>query len=406
MASRTTPRAFLLRLPLSEAGLLALLLATNLTALATDIVISALYPSLALRYRVPIETVVLLTTPRSLVQLGVLALGPLSDRVGRALLLVGGLGLLAAGAWGAALARNLGAMAAVQVALGLGIVITQAGIPALIGDRYAYGMRGQALAVIRLAMPLSLIVVGPALVALAARAGVAAPFVAFGSAATLLTLLAAWRLPQAAGHPRPAAAASTSSPRRWARPRIVAMLLLVLCLSMVPTAVFSFLAAWIGSTFGDPGRTVGLALTSDGLGALSGIALGALLVDRLGKRRAGILSLALSGGFALVLGSAGRSLPLALGAVAGYSGSLELAFISLAALLSEWVPEARGTVMGFWAAALAVGSAVSPLLARQLWHRGGMAAIGVGGGLLLLGVAAASALVAQEPGLVRRGPGD
>ncbi|MDI7276026.1 MAG: MFS transporter, partial [Anaerolineae bacterium] len=74
-----------------EAGFLALLVAANLVAVTVDILLSALYPSLAACYARPVETLVLLGTPRALAQLGVLPLGALSDRVGRGRVLAGGL---------------------------------------------------------------------------------------------------------------------------------------------------------------------------------------------------------------------------------------------------------------------------------------------------------------------------
>ncbi len=378
----------------SDAGILALLLGANLVVLVPDLLLGALYPALAAHYGVPLETVVLLTTPRALAQLGILCLGPLSERIGRAHLLVAGLALAAAAAWGAVLAPGLRAMAVVQVGLGLALAIGNAGIPALVGDRFAYAVRGQALALIRLAMPLTLIVVVPALVALSSQAGVRAPFVALGVAGTVVAALAAWRLPAAAGRP---VGASGSPLVRRVPARALAVLVLALCLSMAPTAVFTFLSAWIGRTFGNPGLTVGVAVASDGIGALLGVTLSAAFVDRLTKQRAGVLGLLAAGTFAVLLPAAGRAFPLACLAVAGFSGSLELAFVAMMALLSEMAPQARGTVMALWAVALALGAALAPVGGRALWSAWGMAGLGLAAGALLAALAVALALVAAEP---------
>lgn len=396
MARQAAPQSAAGLLAPSELGFLSLLLGTNLAALAADIMMCALYPGLALRFGAPVETVVLLGTPRALAQLGVLALGPLADRIGRARVLVGGLFLIAAAAWSGAVAPNLGSMAAVQVALGLGFAIVMAGVPALAGDRYPYEIRGRVLAIVRLAMPFTLMVVVPALVALAARRTTAAPFMVLGTATAALSLLAAWRLPRLGGPSSPVG--PDAHPAGWLSPRVIVILLLGLCLAIVPTSVFGFLAAWIGGRFGDPAHTVGLALTFDGLGALGGVGLSVFLVDRLTKRRAGILGLALAAAFAFSLFAAQRALLVAVLAIAGFSASLEVGFIALSALLTEVAPQARATAMSLWAAALALGAALAPPLARLLWLQRGMAAIGWAGGVLLLAVAAVLAMVAVEPG--------
>jgi len=367
----------------------------NLVVLASDIVTSALYPALAARYGVPLETVVLLSTPRALAQLGAPALGALSERLGRAQVLVGSLFLAAAAAWGAALVRSLGTMALVQVALGLALAVGNTSIPALVGDRYPYALRGRALAIIRLAMPLTLIGAAPGLVALASRAGVAMPFAVLGLAATAIALLAAWRLPAAAGPNVASPASATPAPHLTAR--AIAILVLALGLSLVPQAIFTFLAAWVGNTFGNPGRTVALALTCDGCGALAGVAVSALLVDRLTKSRATLVGLGAAAAFAALLPSMGRAFPLACATIACFSASLEMVFVAFPALLSEVAPQARGTIMGLWAIALAAGASLAPVAGRLLWMRWGMAGLGRAGGALLLVVAVGLAIVAVEP---------
>jgi len=382
----------------SDAGLLALLLGANLVALASDVMMSPLYPLLAAHYGVALETVVLLGTPRALAQLGVLFLGPLSERIGRAYLLVGGLALTALAAWAGALAPGLGAMALVQTALGLALAVAAAGIPALVGDRYAYAVRGRALAIIRLAMPLTLIAVVPGLAALAVGAGVVAPFVALGTAATAICVLAAWRLPRAVARGATPSAAAPAAGRHITL-RAGAVLVLALCLSLVPSTVFTFLPAWVGNTFANPAVTVSLAIAADGCGALLGVLFSAVLVDRLTKRRAATLGALVAGVFMLLLPATGHAFGLAALIIAGFSGCLEVALVAFMALLSEMAPAARGTVMSLWAVALAGGAALAPVAGRLVWMRWGMAGLGAAGSTLLLAVALALTLVvAAEPG--------
>ena len=383
-------------LTLADAGILALLLGANLTAFTSEIMMGGVYPALAERFGVSLETVVLLTTPRALAQLGVLVLGPLSDRLGRAWVLVGALCLLAVAGWGNAWAPSLQVMVVPQAAVGLGFATILACVKALVGDRYPYAIRGRVLAIVQMGLPLTLIVLVPGMVALAFRVNGVAPFVAMGSVATLLALLAAWRLPGAAHRPRLPSHSEERS-RDWAQPRVLVILGLMLALSMVPSAIFNFLSGWVSETFGDPARTVGLVIAGDGLGTLIGISSSAVIVDRLTKRRATVMGLAVTGVFALLLPHTHRGLGLAFAAVAGLSAGLEVALIALAALLTELVPRARGTVMSLWMGAQAAGGALSPLMAAQLWRRGGMAVIASTGGALVLAVAVAMFLVAAEP---------
>ena len=382
-------------LTLADAAILALLMGANLVVLASDIVTTSLYPALAARYGVPLETVVLLSTPRALAQLGVLALAPLSERVGRVPMLVASLFLASAAAWGAALARSLGVMAMIQVALGLALAVGNAAIPALAGDRFAYAVRGRAMAAIRLAMPLTLIGAAPGLVALGNRVGVTAPFALLGLAAMAIALLAAWQLPGAAG---PGASThATAAPRARLTARAAGVLVLALGLSLVPQAVFTFLAAWVGGTFGNPASTVALAITCDGCGSLAGVAASALLVDRLTKRRAATAGLVAAAAFAALLPGTRHTFPLACAAIAAFSASLEVVFVAFPALLSEMAPQARGAIMGLWAVALAAGGALAPVAGRALWMRWGMAGLGRAGGVVLVAVAVGLAIVAEEP---------
>lgn len=383
--------------PSADLGFLSLLLAANLVALAPEVMTSALYPSLAAHLGLPLETVVLLTTPRALAQLGILLLAPLSERLGRARVLAGGLLLVAVGGWGGALARSLAAMVPTQLAFGLGFAIAMAGVPAIVGDRYRYAGRGRALGIVRLAMPIALIAVVPGLAVLGTRYGVAVPHALLGTVAFLLFLLVMWRLPRLVAQPPPSEAEEGGG-RSWLRPQVILLLALTLALSAAPTAVFGFLSAWVTETFGNPARNLTLALTGDGLGALLGASLGALLIDRLTKRRAGILGLGLGGAFGLALALGQHSLGLGVAAIVGLAAALEVSLISLSALLTEAAPQARGTVMSLWAAALAAGAALSPLVARLLWLRGGMAAVAGASGALLLLLSAAFAVGVVEPG--------
>jgi len=381
----------------AEVPLLALLWGANLAVFTADLMMNALYPALAMRFGVPLETVVLLTTPRMLGQIGVLALGALSDRVGRAAVLAAGLFLVALAGWGGALAPGLGVMILAQGAMGLGFAVVTTIIPCVVGDRYRYEIRGRLLSLIQFALPFALIAVVPTIIALAGRYTVATPFMALGTAAGLLGLLSAWRLPRAmaAGTARPAP--GSAKPASWVRPDVLAIVAVCLLMAIVPTAIFGFLAGWVGATFGDPDRTVSLAFACDGIGALLGVSLSAYLVDRLHKRWAAVVGLALTGCCTLLLPGTRGALPLMLLAVGGLAAFNEIGYIASPALLGQMAPQARGTILSVWATALAIGGAIAPWLARPLWQRWGMQGLGWAGGALLIVLAGLLALVQAEP---------
>ena len=97
-----------------------------------------------------------------------------------------------------------------------------------------------------------------------------------------------------------------------------------------------------------------------------------IIVDRLGKRRAVLIGLLLNVLSYLLLPRLAGTLAGALAGVALMFVTFEFSIVSMLPLMSELVPEARGTVMALNSAAMAAGRVVSSLTGPRLWLAGGL----------------------------------
>jgi predicted MFS family arabinose efflux permease len=124
-----------------------------------------------------------------------------------------------------------------------------------------------------------------------------------------------------------------------------------------------------------------------GFSELSGEGLVAGLVDRLGKRRAVMLGLALNAGASLALPVLGRTLAGGLVGLFLLYLTFEFSVVSAIPMMTELVPDARATMMAGNAAAFSGGRALGALLGPILYGYGLMVNGVTAAGLDLVAVA-------------------
>ncbi|MDH3704559.1 MAG: MFS transporter [Acidimicrobiia bacterium] len=254
---------------------------------------------------------------------------------------------------------------------------------AWISHRVPYYRRARSIGLFETSWALSLLVGAPIIAVLIDRWGWRAPFVALAAA----TLLAALAIRPRHRVPRPAAGLLVVSGPTARLDRQAAQVIAgVALLAAAGLSVFVVSGTWLRDSFDV--STAGLGTVAMAFGAVELVASGgsAALADRTGKRAS-----VLAGIFVLLFGlaamaSAGSSVVVGvLGLVLLLLG-FEFAFVTSLSLLSEAMPDARGSTLAIGTAASTAARAAGMVLSGVLYG-----AWGIGGTIALSGVCAVSA---------------
>lgn len=178
-------------------------------------------------------------------------------------------------------------------------------------------------------------------------------------------------IPRDAPH---AAAANTPRPNRWAvvwrSPTVLAAMSIGLTISAANESLNAVYARWLERDFGLRVAERGLTLIVIGLAELAGEALVMWLADRLGKRRAIGLGAAASALAYFALPLLSRHLTFALAGLFLVFIAFEFTIVASIPLITELVPEARGTVMSSNVAFHAAGRMLGVPLGSYLFGLG------------------------------------
>jgi len=331
-------------------------------------------PAIGRGLGVPLEQVSLLLTARSLMGATSPLYGFLADRYGRRAWMLAGLAALLVGTILVGIAPSFWVALAAFALLGLSKAAYDPAMQAYISDAVPYAQRGRVLAFIELSWSLSWLIGVPAAGFAIAAAGWRSPFWAIAGLGAI-SLLLTWR-----SHPArhtapnsspPPARASTFAQVSALRPAALALAVSFL-LMMANDNVFIVYGAWMEDQFGLAVSAVGVASIVVSLAELAAEGTSAGIVDRLGKRRAVLTGLLLNVLAYLLLPRLAGTLVSALVGVALMFVTFEFSIVSMLPLMSELVPEARGTVMALNSAAMAAGRVVSSLTGPRLWLAGGL----------------------------------
>ena len=251
---------------------------------------------------------------------------------------------------------------------GLGKYAFDPAIQAYIGDRVPYARRGFTLTLTELAWSGSFIIGVPFMGWLIARNGWLAPYPLFTLLGLVFILLFALLLPkddedQAAA--RHGLAANLKNV--LASPAALLGLSATFLTSAANESINLVFGVWMEASFGLQLTALGLAAAVIGLAEIGGEGLVAGLVDRLGKRRAVIIGIALSNVAALLMPLLGRTLT---GAVLGLFLlyiTFEFAFVSSIPLMTEVLPTARATLMALNVTSASLGRALTSLIAPAMY---------------------------------------
>ncbi len=355
-------------------------------------------PAIARGLGVPLETASLLVTVRGLVTAAGPLYGFLADRYGRRRMMLVGLTALVVGALTIAAVPTF-ALALIGFALlGFSKATFDPAMQAYVGDTVPYERRGRIMGILELPWSMSWFIGVPAAGFIIAAAGWRAPFWLLAGLG-LISLAAFWRLCRGCGRGAANRAPGRFSLAKLSRDRrrllrIATILSVPLLLVAANENVFIVYGAWMEQDFGLSVSTLGLASVGISLAELIGELLSAWLVDRLGKRRAVSVGLALNAAAYLLLPRLAGRLEGALLGVFLVFLSFEFTIVCLLPLLSELTPNARAMLLAISSAVMSLGRVFSSLTGPRLWDAGGLAlnawlsAAAVGLALVILGRAA------------------
>ncbi len=340
-------------------------------------------PAISRGLGVSLTAASLLITVRSFVGLSSPLFGPISDKYGRRVMMLGGLALMVAGALLLAGLPLYQAALLAFVLFGVAKVVYDPALQAYIGDWVPYHRRGRVMGIIELSWAAAWLLGVPAAGFLIEFQDWRAPFVIVALLG-LLSMLLTRRLPNVER------AGAGSSKLRWRDllENRSALSVLVMSIFMVfaNENIFVVYGAWMESTFGLSVSSLGLASIVIGLSEVVGEGVMAIFVDRIGKKRAVAGGMLLTAGAYLLLPAMTRSLAVAMLGLAVVFVTFEFTIVSSLPLVSELAPATRGTLIGLNVAALSAGRMLGSMTATPLWLRGGMMLNGV--------VSAGAALVA------------
>jgi predicted MFS family arabinose efflux permease len=349
-------------LPLTLAAMLLARITLNMSYRITY----PFLPAIARGLGVDLTSAGLLVTARASGGLVSPIFGPLSDRYGRKRMMLIGLVLLIMGAAICAVVPLYAAFMVAFVLFGISKAIYDPTIQAYIGDRVPYERRGRAIGVTELAWSGGWLVGVPSAGWLIAHMGWQAPYALLAILSTAGLLLIAWLLPRdppLAQHTRPSLQLGVVFRNR----NLLAALLVTFFLMLANEVTFIVYGAWMESRFGLSVVSLGVVSIAIGVAEAAGEFGSAAFVDRLGKRRAVLVGLALSAIAYAALPTLGVRLESVIGLLAALFIIFEFTLVSSLPLVSELAPEARATAMSANAAAMTLARMIGSVSGTALF---------------------------------------
>jgi DHA1 family inner membrane transport protein len=344
----------------------------------------AFVPELSRGLGVDLITMGKLISARSFAGLLAPLFGSLSDRLGRRGMMFAGLILLIACATLSLLSSSLLPFAVGFVGLGLAKVVFEPSASAFLGDRVPYARRGLVMGMSEFGWSSGGLIGIPIVARAIAFWGWQSPFALIAIAGVIALGLAMLLLPRGGAvqpmRPVPARAAFAAV----ARHRSALLMLCVVGGFMIAGDMIAVsYATWLEQTFHVDVLALGTLVAIFAVADVGGEVLSMLAVDRFGKKRALLAGYAATTLFYLLMPSLGVSLVLAVGVLFLYYICFEFSIVSVFPLVSELVPEARGTMLSMTTLALSIGRTIGGLGGAWLFAQSGFGANGVVAGLVL-----------------------
>lgn len=311
--------------------------------------------------------------------------GPVSDRFGRRLVILGGCGLMGSALVLHAFAESFAALLSLRMLAGAASGMLAGSLVAFVGDTLPYEHRGRAIGVLISAMSLGQVVGIPAGTVLAERWGFQAPFVSFGvlMLAAFFTALVSLPTPQVNRLDRldlatARAAYASILARRDVQAIAVASATMMLSVSLYMV----YMPKWLEDRFEADGSAVAFVFLVGGLGSAIAGPIAGWASDRLGRIRMIVLGSVLVA-VTMFATPAIPGLGWAPWAFLAVMLAASLRMSPINALQTAMVPATqRGTLISLTMATGQLGFALGSGLSGPIYARHGFGAAAAAAGIL------------------------
>ena len=296
--------------------------------------------------------------------------GSFAERHSRKAMMILGMGIFGMGFLIVSVSPTFPAFVAALAAIGLSRVVIGPAMHAYLGDNVGYHHRGLAVGATEFGYAGAYLVGMPLIGWMIARGGWTSPFPWLAALSLAGAVGLACALPSQPAHRRQAEPFLQGLQSIARHPSAIACLLTTFLLAAGNENIGVVYGAWMEGGFGLHVAALGAATAVIGLADLGGEGLVAFVTDPLGKKRAVVLGASLNAASSLVLPFLGQTLPGALAGLFAFYLTFEFAIVSLIPIVTEMLPEARGTLLASNMGAHAAGRAVAALAALALFESG------------------------------------
>ncbi|MAF34158.1 MAG: MFS transporter [Desulfobacterales bacterium] len=310
---------------------------------------------------------------------GVLGLvfGPLGDRWGYRSMMLAGLSLLTIGMVTGGVFPFYGSILMAFFLAGLGKTIFDPALQAYVGSQIPYERRGMVIGIVEISWAGSSLAGIPLIGLLIGHFGWRSPFLVLGGLGVLsivgLGMLTFETQKSSAAHPQPLHLFQS-----WRQLGLKRSALGALCFAFFIAAandnLFVVYGVWLEQRFQLGIVDLGIATTIVGVAELLGDGLTASLADRFKLTRSVLVGLVLSGASYAALPYLGYSLSFALGGLFLVYLTFEFTVVTSMSLFTEFLPQARATMMSGFFAASSIGRVCGALIGGVVWGTGGIMA--------------------------------
>lgn len=332
---------------------LALLCAASFGSAFNNLIITPILPEVTKEMGVSVSVGGLLVTSYAIAgTLTSVVAGPVIDRLGRKPLVLAGMCILTLATLCSAVAPNFELLLAARAIAGLGVACLTPAVFSAVGDYFDYEERGRAMSwVISINQSASILGV-PAGAIIAGLSNWRMTFVLLTGICAALCLLLFAKLPAdpPAKHATGRSAFSPFGTVLSDGPTVMAIVAGLVANSYW-FVMGTYMAAYFSDEFGIASWALGALTMTSGIGLLVGASIGGRLADERGKRPVILVSLVGVGVFTFLATTAATNAWLALICLLLFSTAAGARFASAQAVMTEMLPEYRGTVMALNASA-------------------------------------------------------